>query len=180
MKKLIAVVLVLSLMSGLAGWSSNGGNNLPKEQMPQSFSVRFSWWIIDERKNIMDTEAGLLQKDLVSDGISTAEFQPDQDFMQGLYELICGGSLLNIKRKMTSRELATGDTLLAMTPNTYYEIAVNIDGKQFLISGDQTASGYTDTDEEALCFINTVTELIKSVKNIPEWQALPASNGAYQ
>lgn len=112
MKKLIAVVLVLSLMSGLAGWSSNGGNNLPKEQMPQSFSERFSWWIIDERKNIMDTEAGLLQKDLVSDGIAIAEFLPDQDFMQGLYELICGGSLLNIKRKMTSRELAAGAQLL--------------------------------------------------------------------
>ncbi len=149
------------------------------ETMPEDFSLRFSWWYAEDRKNIMDTGSGSLQKDLIMDGTASASFQPDQDFMKRLYALVSGGTLLDIRREMTSLELTTDDTMVAFEPNCHYEIVVQMNGEQFLICGDQSAYSYKDTDEEALCFVSTIQELIQMIEDIPEWKSLPEATGGY-
>jgi hypothetical protein len=149
------------------------------ETMPENFSLRFSWWYVEDRKNIMDTGAGTLQKDLITDGTASAEFQPDQDFMKRLYALVCSGDLLDIRREMTSSELTTDGTMVGFEPNCYYEISVQMNGEQYLICGDQSAYSYKDTDEDALCFVSTVQELRQMIEDIPEWKSLPEAIGGY-
>ena len=176
MRKILAMILSSAIMVALVGC-----NNTPKENRqlspPEDFSVCFSWWYVENGKNIMDTGEGILQKDLVLDGTASVEFQPDQDFLKNLYDIICEGDLLTITREMTSRELTTDDMVVNIEPSCSYEIAVRMNGDQFLISGDDSASLYTD--EDALCFMSTVHNLMEMTRNIPEWATLPKENGGY-
>lgn len=128
----------------------------------------------------MDTVTGKLQKDLLADGTASAEFQPDEELLQQLYELVSRDGFLSISREMTAQELATDGTAAGVSPNTCYEITVTMNGKQTVVRGDQTAAAYTDTDADAACFVAVTDELQQIVRELPEWKAMPESDGAYQ
>jgi hypothetical protein len=149
------------------------------QQIADDFSVRFSWWYVEDRKNIMDTETGQLQKDLLLDGTATAEFQPNQAFMQRLYDIVSEENLLTIQREMTSRELTKDNITVSVEPNCYYEIAVRMNGEDFIIRGDMSAESYRDIDEEALRFMRAVQDLMNTVRELPEWSSFPEGNGGY-
>ena len=59
-----------------------------QSRLPQDFAICFAWWYNLEQKNSMDTATGKLQKDLLADGTASAEFQPDEELLQQLYELV--------------------------------------------------------------------------------------------
>lgn len=128
----------------------------------------------------MDTATGKLQKDLLADGTASAEFQPDEELLQQLYELVSRDGFLSISREMTAQELATDGTAAGVSPNTCYEITVTMNGKQTVVRGDQTAAAYTDTDADAACFVAVTDELQQIVRELPEWKAMPESDEAYQ
>ncbi len=148
--------------------------------MPQDFAICFAWWYNLEQKNSMDTATGKLQKDLLADGTASAEFQPDEELLQQLYELVSRDGFLSISREMTAQELATDGTAAGVSPNTCYEITVTMNGKQTVVRGDQTAAAYTDTDADAACFVAVTDELQQIVRELPEWKAMPESDEAYQ
>ncbi|WP_188886887.1 hypothetical protein [Butyricicoccus faecihominis] len=108
------------------------------------------------------------------------EFQPDEELLQQLYELVSRDGFLSISREMTAQELATDGTAAGVSPNTCYEITVTMNGKQTVVRGDQTAAAYTDTDADAACFVAVTDELQQIVRELPEWKAMPESDGAYQ
>ena len=108
----------------------------------------------------MDTQEGLLQRDLVTEGTASVEFRPDTAFLQELYALVCEDGFLDIRRPMISQELTTDDTLVAVMPNCWYEIRVTKNAEQYLICGDMTAAAYTQTDADAACFMKTVEALL--------------------
>ena len=128
----------------------------------------------------MDTATDKLQKNLLADGTASAEFQPDEELLQQLYELVSRDGFLSISREMTAQELATDGTAAGVSPNTCYEITVTMNGKQTVVRGDQTAAAYTDTDADAACFVAVTDELQQIVRELPEWKAMPESDGAYQ
>ena len=152
MKKIAAMLLLVLLAAGCA---KTPAQTAKTEQMPQDFAICFAWWYNLEQKNSMDTATGKLQKDLLADGTACAEFQPDE-------------------------ELATDGTAAGVSPNTCYEITVTMNGKQTVVRGDQTAAAYTDTDVDAACFVAVTDELQQIVRELPEWKAMPESDGAYQ
>ena len=151
-----------------------------QENMPEDFAVRFTWWYDTDRKNIMDTQEGLLQRDLVTEGTASVEFRPDTAFLQELYALVCEDGFLDIRRPMISQELTTDDTLVAVMPNCWYEIRVTKNAEQYLICGDMTAAAYTQTDADAACFMKTVDALLGLVKGTSAWASLPEPNAAYE
>ena len=128
----------------------------------------------------MDTATGKLQKDLLADGTASAEFQPDEELLQQLYELVSRDGFLSISREMTAQELATDGTAAGVSPNTCYEITVTMNGKQTVVRGDQTAAAYADTDADAACFVAVTDELQQIVRELPEWKAMSESDGDYQ
>ena len=151
-----------------------------QESMPEDFAVRFTWWYDTDRKSIMDTQEGLLQRDLVTEGTVSVEFRPDTAFLQELYALVCEDGFLDIRRPMISQELTTDDTLVAVMPNCWYEIRVTKNAEQYLICGDMTAAAYTQTDADAACFMKTVEALLGLVKGTSAWASLPEPNAAYE
>lgn len=188
MKKWIVFLCLLACVLALAGCAGGQAEDAPVEdagtepeaqEIPEDFSVRFSWWYVEDRKNIMDTGAGTLQKDLVTDGTAAAAFEPDPAFLQQLYDLVCAEDFRSIGREMCSETLAKGDAQFAVTPNCFYEIEVTAQGERYVVRGDGTAVGYTDTEPDAACFVRTVDELQKLVRELPEWAALPEPGAAY-
>ena len=188
MKKWIVFLCLLACVLALAGCAGGQAEDAPVEdagtepeaqEIPEDFSVRFSWWYVEDRKNVMDTEAGTLQKDLVTDGTASAAFEPDPAFLQQLYDLVCAEDFRSIGREMCSETLAKGDAQFAVTPNCFYEIEVTAQGERYVVRGDGTAVGYTDTEPDAACFVRTVAALQKLVQELPEWAALPEPGAAY-
>lgn len=190
MKKWIVFLCLLVCVLALAGCAGRQAEDAPVEdtgaetkpeaqEIPEDFSVRFSWWYVEDRKNVMDTGAGTLQKDLVTDGTASAAFEPDPAFLRQLYDLVCAEDFRSIRREMCSETLAQGDDRLAVTPNCFYEIEVTAQGEHDVIRGDETAAGYTDTEPNAACFVRTVAALQKLVQELPEWATLPKPGAAY-
>lgn len=188
MKKWIVFLCLLACALTLAGCAGGQAEAAPVEdtgteteaqEIPEDFSVRFSWWYVEDRKNVMDTGEGTLQKDLVTDGTASAAFEPDPAFLQQLYDLVCAEDFRSIRREMCSETLAQGDDRFAVTPNCFYEIEVMAQGEHDVIRGDGTAVGYTDTEPDAACFVRTVAALQKLVQELPEWAALPEPGAAY-
>ena len=128
----------------------------------------------------MDTQEGLLQRDLVTEGAASVEFRTDTAFLQELYALVCEDGFLDIRRPMISQELTTDDTLVAVMPNCWYEIRVTKNAEQYLICGDMTAAAYTQTDADAACFMKTVEALLGLVKGTSAWASLQEPNAAYE
>ena len=99
MKRIVSGLLLLALLSGCTSAAmqktpEDSGRDAPltvvQESMPEDFAVRFTWWYDTDRKSIMDTQEGLLQRDLVTEGTASVEFRPDTAFLQELYACLRG------------------------------------------------------------------------------------------
>ncbi len=148
--------------------------------MPADFSLFFSCCIIPDRKNILDTENGIIQKDLVLDGTASSAWVPDEETLRELYCIVRENGLASITRTMTSSSLTTDGTAIGVDPNTYYEISFVMNGERHTVIGDATAECYIQQDEEARRFMDAVREIRQIMKKLPEWSSLPEANGAYQ
>ena len=73
----------------------------------------------------------------------------------------------------------TDGAMAGVSPNMCYEVAVTLNGEQFVVRGDQTAAVYAETDEDAARFAAVTDELLRTVRELPEWTALPEADGAY-
>lgn len=181
-KRLAAGILCLALAFSLAGCGIFRGaapENTPAAA-PDEFSLRFSWWYSEAQRNIMDTQTGLLQKDLIEDGIATSGFEPSQELLRRLYDLVRNNGLTDIGREMTSQVLAVpGTNIVAIEPLLQYELRVTLGGSSYIIRGDRTAAYYTDTDEQAAGFMSAVEAVMQEVRQLPEWTALPEESGGY-
>lgn len=179
-RKLTAIILSLALTFSCAGcgmFRSAEPESTPSE-MPDDFSLRFSWWYDDARKNIVDTAGGSIHKDLVRGGTASAKFTPEPDFLRQMYELVVKYSLADIDREMTSEVLAEDKSqAINMIPLVHYEVSVTLDGQSFLVSGDETASYHTGDDKDAANFINAVKAMKKAAEELPEWSSLPPADG---
>ena len=171
MKKLSLLLLALILLAG-CGQSKV---DYP-QQMPEDFDIRFSWAIGAE--NIYDTYNGRLQKDLVLDGVATAEFEPDREVLAEIYAKVTELDIASIDREMTTRTLSKNGEGIAVLPLTVYEIQFTINGTIYSVTGDATASCYPK-NRQAARFAEFVEFMQGVVINTPEFQQMPKPNGGY-
>ncbi len=149
------------------------------EEMPEDFSVRFEYWILEGQKNILDTHEGFIQKDLVADGIATTGIKAENFPMEEIYarlRLLC---IDGITKEMTSSNLTTDDSMMTVSPLTHYIIRFTADGQTYTVSGDYTARMYTAKNDEAARFIMAADYLHKVMVESGEYQSLPAAEGGY-
>lgn len=96
MKRIVSGLLLLALLSGCTSAAmqktpEDSGRDAPltvvQENMPEDFAVRFTWWYDTDRKSIMDTQEGLLQRDLVTEGTPLWSFDRIQRFCRSCMRL---------------------------------------------------------------------------------------------
>lgn len=156
--------------------AASGTAGLADQQMPADFAIRFTWSIAAE--NIYDTYAGQLQKDLVLDGVATADFEPDEAVLEQIWQQICLLDIRSIDREMTSAVLTTTDQAIACEPLTVYKIQFTANGEVYTVKGDETASFYPE-DGDAQHFMEFVKFMCGIMQDTPEYQQLPEANGGY-
>lgn len=156
------------------------GNPLAEasDGMPHDFAIRFSSKYIAEE--IYDTYTGTIQKDLVENGTATAGFSPREETLKEIYAKVLEYQICSIDREMTNAALADPNgSQFGVSPNWSYEIKITANGKTYLICGDDTACGYTDTDPDAKNFMNFVRFMHQTLHDDPEYQKLPDAVGGY-
>lgn len=152
--------------------------SLPKE-MPEDFSVRFEMWIIEGRKNILDTREGFIQKDLVANGIAAAGIDAENLPMEEIYsklKLLC---MDMITKEMTSAQLTNDNTMVDVSPLTRYSIQFTASGKAYTVFGDDTARAYIAENDEAARFIMAADYLSNVMIYSDEYKSLPEAEGGY-
>lgn len=170
---IVSVLLMLSLI--LTGCGKEAVSY--PEQMPEDFNIRFVWAIGGE--NIYDSFTGQIQKDLVMDGVASAEFEPDPAERKQIYEKLRELDIASIDREMTSAVLTTTNEIIACIPLTTYEISFTMNGETFHLKGDYTAASYT-RDKDAVRFMEFVDFMCQLTRQNPAYQSLPDANGAYE
>ena len=148
-------------------------------EIPEDFSIRFIWGVM--ANNIFDTGKGEIQKDLVTAGTATAEFEPSEEMLTEIYNQICHLEITAIERPMTADALKarSSDIGYAIIPLTTYEITITMNGVNYHIIGDETAK-YFQEEADAVHFMEFVEYLKQLVTALPEYQALPEAVGAYE
>lgn len=148
------------------------------EQLPPDFAVSFSCWIDESQKNILDTYEGRIQKDLVSAGVAETAYTASAETLQAIYSQLVDLDAASIDRTMTSAVLTTDDTMVAMEPCTYYMLQFTMNGTTYQLQGDETAAAYADAGAQAFTqLMHWLRELLCAT---PEYQSLPAAEGAYE
>ena len=166
---LIALVLPFSAC-GKAEPFTQESESAPEETavslpdaMPEDFAVRFETWFVPERKNVLDTFEGKIEKDLVEDGRAEAVFTPSEPLREELYETIRESGIASIRRSMTSHVLATGDERVSCEPLSCWR-----------------AWFYRETVPDAGRFAAFCEKMNELLRSLPEFRALPEPRGAYE
>ncbi|MBQ8929889.1 MAG: hypothetical protein IKS27_05670 [Oscillospiraceae bacterium] len=149
------------------------------QTMPEDFRIRFSFWIDENRKNVMDTDTGEIQKDLVLDGTASGTFTPGQELLERIYDKLTACRLTGITEPVTSGNLTASDTMMAVVPNTFYEAEFQIGGETYRVTGDASAWAYRDSSTLAADFCDFMDFMGKTYRSLEAYQALPAASGGY-
>ncbi len=173
MKKLIAFLLIFLCFS-IAACS-------PKTELsadcPEDFAICFEWGI---GTNIYDTYEGKLVKDLITNGSAETALSVDQETLDEIYTALHAARLDTIGIHMDSEHLAKPwESTFMQTPCSSYRIRFRIDGKEYTVTGDETAYAYVDKNSQAKRFCDFVDFMIELAKSTPEYKSLPEAEGGY-
>ncbi len=158
--------------------NSNDLINLPTE-MPKDFAIKFTSKYLAEE--IYDTYTGTIQKALVEKGTATANFTPSEETLKDIYAKVLEYKICAIDRKMTNDVLADEDGLqFNVSFNYTYEIKITANGNTYIVRGDDTALGYTDTDIEAKNFMKFVSFMRTVLYENPEYQNTTFNFNTYE
>ncbi len=144
------------------------------------FDICYSSWYLPGQKNIYDTVGETIQKDLVTNGVASTDYTPDEETLLSIWNQIAELELLSIDREMTSAVLTDSDQVIGIEPCVYYEIQIRIGTAEYSIKGDATAHYYKGTDPQAAHFTQFVAFMDQVMKGTPEYQFLPEAVGAYE
>jgi len=190
MKKILATVLLFTLLLALVGCQISLVTQEPNDsqksgqqlEFPPDFAIHFESWIDDNRRNILDTYKGYIQKDLIMDGVAKREYTPSYDEICQLYQFVISlenKTELDFSKSVTYNNYANDELFMHITPLCQYYLKFTANGKIFEITGDYTATECTDKSEEALLFIQAITGIGNFYENTKVYKSLPESDGGY-
>lgn len=178
MKRLSAAALALFCMAALLSGCQTNAGTLPKNR-PADFDIRFSYWIVEGQENIYDTYEDTLQKDLVTIGTAAADLAVSTETLDEIYQKIRELELYAISEDLTSENLTVTDEQIFVTPCTEYEIKFTVNGTEYTVTGDETASSYTRRNSDADRFWTFKEYMQELYRNTEEFHGLPDAEGAY-
>ena len=187
MRRMVLILLICLLLSSCKTDEPAPEPQEPKEsladilsEMPEDFEIRFEGYFRQDQRNIMDTRTGLLQKDLIQNGVITGEFTPSETWKKEIYEKILDSGVLEIDKDMVSANLTTTDEEIEIEPNQWFRIECWMNKEHYLITGDWTAFEYAGENDQAEAFKEVVGFLQQKMWNLKEWKELPEAEGGYE
>ena len=134
---------------------------------PEDFAIRYEASVGGGQANILDTEEGFIQKDLVLDGTATASFSPDPALLKAIWKEVRRNRLTSIKGYVEGA---------VREPSQLYRITLTMNGKTYTVNGCNPAGSAKRDAARLYRFTQFMDELIE---NLPEYQALPKARGGY-
>jgi len=176
MRKMIVCIILIATLTFVACHKKD-----PQTMsMPSDFAISFSYGMNDNRLNFLDTYKGIIQKDLISDGIATVDYVVPKDDLKEIYAQICEFKINKITKSMTSENLAFMNSGIRIIPCTKYYIAFTAEGVEYNITGDETATSYINKNKEAKNFCTFISYMLDYISSTEEYKSLPKANGAYE
>lgn len=172
--------LVLILISCTSTERNNSAQTThDSKNMPDDFDIYYSEWINVDNKNIFDTYNGYIQKDLITAGTSKVKYSATKEVLDSIYQEIIKLNVCSIDKEMTSSKLTKTNSIVGMSPCTYYEINFTIDGKKYTILGDETSDLYINENEQANSFCSFIQFMKNLIHSTEEYKSLPEAEGGY-
>lgn len=165
---LLLLTLVLFVLVGC------GGREMP-EGVPNDFAFYYADWINENQKNILDTYEGILQKDLIQNGIAQETYTPTDETLTAVYQKIVELGLQNL----------TGDYRTdagLIQPMTCFEIRFTMDGQTCEILANAGIWGAVvrkDTSEDAEKIEEFCHFMSDVLRETEEYASLPEREGGY-
>ncbi len=183
-KKLSILIAVYILMFILISCTNSEPNNSAQTTydskiMPADFDIYFSEWINADNKNIFDTFNGYIQKDLISAGTAKVKYTATEEVLDSIYQEIIKLNMCSIDKEMTSSKLTKTNSIVGISPCTYYEINFTINGKKYTILGDGTSDYYKNENEQANSFCSFIQFMKNLIHATEEYKSLPEAEGGY-
>jgi len=151
MKKIALILLILMFVGILPACRLTPvvEGDIP-EDVPEDFAIHFEYWIVEKRKDIIDTYKGYIQKDLVKKGTKKKNYTIKGTELGEIYREVI--KLKDIQQEMTSDNLAPDGNGIKPIPMAHYVIKFRADGVTYTIKGDDSAEFYTEGSPETATF----------------------------
>jgi len=179
MKKVILLTVIVFVLSNSLTGCLPSEEEKNKPEYTDDFLFAFEFWINPAQINSLNTYTNEIQKDLINDGKAKIEYIPKREDLILIFNKIIDFNILDIDRSMTSTELTKTETFIEIIPKFTYKILIFIDGKEYIISGDQTANSYRDEDKDAKNFIEFCEFMTDFIIQTEEFKRLPEPSGGY-
>lgn len=177
MKKISKFLLLATIISFLSGCNKIDNQSGVTEKAPWDFAIHFETWIDEERKNVLNTYEGYIQKDLIQNGIDQRDYKIKKADLDEIYHKIY--TIKDIKQEMTTENLSQDGKMIGMSPMSYYMIAFRLDGVTYIIKGDKTSSYYIDSSTKAAAFWEAVDFLSNFMRSTDVYKSMPEAVGGY-
>lgn len=169
---LCGLFLVLILAFGACG--KNG------EEKPSELSFEYSSWYEPSRKNIFSTEKSMIQKDLVSNGVTSTSWKiPDEDLAE-IAELIKKYDVGNLSADLKKYTKTIGDFMSTVSPLEQISFTYTLDGKSYTVTTNNAVLKGLPGELKVHNLSVFFDELTKILYRQKEYQSLPAAKGGYQ
>src|ERR1035437_8353151 len=140
------------------------------DTMPDDFAVYFEFWKNPDRKNILDTFTGGIQKDLIMNGTYQSEFYCERADREAIYAKMKELSICHQSGNLISDSVH-------ITPKEIFLIRYQINGHEYTVSGDGTTEMLESMEGKHL---QAFMEYMRNYMiNTADYKAMPAAEGLY-
>lgn len=184
MKKALLLIMII-LMLGLLSCDKDISNRLENdesrfelimpEQIPDDFEIDFLFgYDASNQMGEIDTVNHLVMKDLVLDGVVSAEYDLSKEAKMLFYEKLKSIEIINYPKNFSPGN--PGDVITIITPCNVYELKISYDDVHFaLYWKDQNGSDKVD----AVALRGVMNWMIDAVSSLEVYIDLGEPNGGY-
>jgi hypothetical protein len=169
-KRAVVIMVLAALLLAACG---------KKAKKEKDFSFTYSYWYDPGQKTVFSTEQGLIQKDLVTAGVATADWSIPEEDLTELRRLTEEYDVPALAEELGKRTRTEGE-FYAVFPELTYELSYVLDGEEcrLTVRGSEMLSIAADPKLSKLVIFFEKFEAILTAQEV--YVSMPAAVGAYQ
>jgi len=143
------------------------------ENRPEDFAVYFEWGVMEG--NFLDSYNNKVGRDMVGEEDITADYTLSDTQLDEIYAALVQYKIAHIRTEMTYDNIAGQEGGMDVSPNTRYLVRFRVDGREYTVKGDVTAS-FCDAGRDYEAFNTTLADMTVRI-----WRELkiPEPTSAY-
>ena len=169
-RKVFAAMYLAMLILAATGCGTKG-----KAADGEKMKFTYSSWVSDEQKNVFSTVDKVIQKDLVTDKVASAEWEISAETEAAVAELFrkYDAAGLAERQKQYAKSSEDSETVTMTFPTSYAELTFVWDGAEYAIP----ATTKDSLMPELKAFYEELEELLRKEA---AYRSLPEAKGGYQ